>query len=86
MIELRSDVNMCFENINLKFISILNERRREFEEIVRKVVSEFDFESAFASHINTKIEEGLEKAFDEIDLSETLKVKIWNEIEKRLGD
>lgn len=84
MLTLKSDLEVSFEHLVIKFQSILDEHRDQLEEIVRKTVDDFDFEEILQRHIKYKIEEGIEKAFSEIDLSDSLKTKIWNEIEKRV--
>ena len=80
MIKLQSDLRISFDQIGIKFQSIVNDHREQLEEITRKIVEEFDFQTLLKEHI----EEGLEKAFDKIDLSENLTIEIWNEINKRL--
>jgi hypothetical protein len=84
-IQLHSDLRLSFEQIGIKFQSILTEYQEQFETLSRRALESFDFEKAFAEHIHGCIEDGLEKAFSEIDLSERFKIEIWHEVEKRLN-
>ena len=83
-IRLESDLRLSFEQLGIKFQSLLDESRYQFEELCKKAIDNFDFEEVFEIHIHRCIRDGLSKAFSEIDLSEKFKVEIWNEIEKRL--
>ena len=85
IMRLESDLKISFEQLNIKFQSMLNDKRDELEKIVKNIIDNFDFEKLLKYHIEAKIKESLEKAFDEIDLSENLKIKLWNEIEKKLN-
>jgi len=85
MIQIQSDIRLSFEELKISFQSILDNRRDEFKAICKNAVDNFDFEKALTNHINDKINEGLEKAFSGIDLSETLQRQIWNEIEDRMS-
>ena len=84
MITLESDLRISFDQIGIKFQSIINDHRKELEEIIKNAVSNFDFKAALEWHIQKKIKSGLEDAFSEISLKENMKIKIWDEIEKRL--
>ncbi len=84
MITLTSDLRLAFDQIGIKFQSIINENRATLEQIAKNAVENFDFETVLTEHINSKINEGLEEAFNEIDLKENLKIKIWDEINKKL--
>jgi len=84
MITLESDLRVSFDQIGIKFQSIINDHRKELEEIIKNAISNFDFKAALEWHIQKKIESGLEDAFSEISLKENMKIKIWDEIEKRL--
>ena len=85
LITLNSDLRLSFEEMNIRFMSILDDKRDELTGILRMAMDEFDFTKAFEEHVQAKIHEGLDKAFDEIDISARLKVLIWNELERRLG-
>ena len=84
MITLKSDLRLAFDQIGFQFQSIVNENREKLEIIAKNAVENFDFETVLKEHIKSKIEQGLEEAFDEIDLKENLKIKIWDEINKKL--
>lgn len=84
MLRLESDLKISFEQIGIKFQSIVNEERDRLEAIAKEAVENFDFENVLRMHITEKINEGLEAAFSEIDLKENLKIKIWGEINKKL--
>lgn len=85
MITLTSDLRVAFDQIGVKFMSICNENREELEAIARKAVESFDFETVITAGIHQKIRQGLEDAFSEIDLNDSMSVLIWNEINKKLG-
>ena len=85
MINLTSDIRIEFEQLGIRFQSILNNKQEELEAIIKRVIDNFDFETLLEVHIEKKIKEGLERAFDEIGVSDQLKIKIGNEIEKRIN-
>ena len=85
MINLTSDIRMEFEQLGIRFQSVLNDKQEELEAIIKRVIDNFDFETLLEVHIEEKIKEGLKRAFDGIDISDQLKIKIGNEIEKRIN-
>jgi hypothetical protein len=86
MITVESDIKLAFDQLRYKFQSILNEHSQEIETIVRNAIANFNFEEVLKAHVEGKINQGLEEAFNEIDLKESLKSKIWAEIEKKMSD
>ena len=86
MIHLTSDLRLNFEQLGIRFQAILNDHKDELDTILKKAVLDFDFENVVAQHAHNIIHEGLEKAFSEIDISEQLKIKIWAELERRMGE
>lgn len=84
MITISSDLRLSFEQLGIKFQRILTEHQEELEVLTKKAVESFDFEGVLESHIHSVIQYGIERAFDDVDLSDKFRVEIWNEIEKRL--
>jgi len=84
MITITSDIALSFKQLTIKFQSILDDHKEEIEAMTRKAVAEFDFEAVLKAHIQNKIEEGLSKAFESIDLSERFQTMIWKEIDEKL--
>ena len=84
MITITSDIALSFNQLTIKFQSILDDHKEEIEAMTRKAVAEFDFEAVLKAHIQNKIEEGLSKAFESIDLSERFQTMIWKEIDEKL--
>lgn len=84
MITLTSDLKLAFEQLQIKFMSILDGHRAEIEELTKKAVDSFDFEDVLRSHVHDLMREGLDKVFSEIDLSDRFRTIIWTEIEKKM--
>jgi len=80
-----TDIHVCFEEIRVKFQRLLNTKQEEMDAIIKDAVDNFDFQNTLHQHVQNKIHESLEKVFEEIDLSESLKLKVWAEIEKQIG-
>ena len=85
MMTLTSDIRLSFEAIGVRFQSILNEKYGELEEVINNVVDNFDFEKVLTAHVNNLIEEGIEKAAENVDLSGALKDILFKEIDNRLS-
>lgn len=81
---IEADLRIRFEDMKVKFMEIMHEYDDEMVALCKKAIDAFDFETAFITYVHRCIDDGLEQAFQEIDLSEDFKRKIWVEIEKRL--
>lgn len=86
MLRLESNLRLSFEEMNIRFQSIIMDHQDELDRIIKNTIKDFDFERVLTAHVNCKIQEGIDKAFKEIDVSEALKMRIWSEINKRLEE
>jgi len=84
MLTLHSNLKLCFDDLNIAFAEMLQDRQKELQKITQDIVDNFDFEQALKAHIEKKIEEGLEKAFSEVDFSDHVKAEMWDYIEKNM--
>lgn len=85
MITLESDLKLSLDELNIKFISMLNGHRDELEMIIDKAVESFDFEKVLTEHVHNIIEDALYKAAQEIDLTDNIKALIWSKIEENIN-
>lgn len=82
---IETGIRASFDDLQIQFLSVLQDYGDDFKRIIQAAIDNFDFESLLTDHVRSKIIEGLEKAFDEIDMTNTLKVMVWNELEKKLN-
>ncbi len=85
MLTVNSDVNVCFEQLNIKFQSLVDMQKKELETLTANAIKDFDFKTALDFHVKNKLSEGIDRAFYEIDLSDKFKSLIRNEIEDKLA-
>ena len=85
MFTIDSDIRISFEQLGIKFHTIMDTYKDEFDRITKEAVANFDFETAIKAHVQAKIEEGLEEAYNEISLSEPIKNKFFEALEIKLG-
>ncbi len=84
MITLDSQIRISMEELNIAFSQLLNEKREELERMIKDELDSFDFEEMFRSHIRLAIERALEEAFRDIRLTDSVRTRIWNIIEKEM--
>jgi len=81
-IRIDTDIKVRMPELALKFRQCLLARADEFDNLVKNIVDAFDF---ITNHINEKITDGIDAAFDEMNLQEDMKALIWAELNKRLN-
>jgi hypothetical protein len=85
MITVTSDLRIAFEQMGIKVRSLLDSHKAEIDAIVKQAIDNFDFERVLTEHVQDKIRQGLSDAMYDIDLTETLKQRIWAQIETSLN-
>ena len=55
MITLQSDLKLSFEELGIKFHSMLKDNQDDLESLIRKAVDNFDFETEIKHHVNKKM-------------------------------
>ena len=85
MLTINSDIKVCFEQLNIKFQSLVDIHKKELETLTANAIKGFDFETAIDFHVKNKLSQGLDRAFEEIDISDKFKQIIGNEIESKLA-
>lgn len=86
MIKIESDIKIGFETLNYKFQSLIQDKQEELNKIIKNIIDNFNFEEALSIHINSKLKDSIEQAFDEIDITQSLKNLIWSRLEKEIKD
>jgi len=86
IIQIETDIKIVLPQIGRKMRQILSDKANEIDAIIKKAIDEFDFEEVLTEHIKDKITEGIEEAFSDINLKQSMEDKIWVEINKRLGE
>ena len=84
-ITMSTDIKVHFNTLQIQFQKILDNHAEEIERLTEKAVADFDFEESLRIYVHARIRLSMEEAFREIDVTDKIKLLIWNEIEKRLG-
>lgn len=80
-----TDIKVRLPELSQKVRQLLMLKADDFDIIINNVIDNFDFERLLKTHIEDKIQDSISLAFQEIDLIEEMKSKIWAEINSRLN-
>ncbi len=80
-----TDIKVRLPELSQKVRQLLTTKADEFDSIIKKVIDNFNFEGLLSEHIKDKIQDSIALAFDEINLVDTMKSKIWAEINSQLN-
>ena len=85
MVTLETDLRLHFDQIGARFHSMCMERQEIIEGMMQEAINKFDFQSLIDDAVHTKLRHAIEKAIDDIDISESIKSMLWAELERRLN-